>query len=64
MKVKPDAFEPVSIKDLLANVPVVSVKPVMTKHTDSFSHEDVEEVTQYWLDVALRFGFRILKGKL
>lgn len=63
-KPQPDAFENADIAPLLANVPVVGVVPVTTKFTDRFSDEDVEKIKACELDVALRFGFRILKGSV
>ena len=61
-KVDPDAFETVDVEPLLQNVPVISVEPLTTKFTDRFIEEDVKKILDYKLDVALRFGFRILKG--
>lgn len=60
--VSPDAFQKVSVEDLLAAVPVLEVEPLMYKFTDRLDDEDVKLIRQYGLDVALRFGFRILKG--
>jgi hypothetical protein len=61
-KVERDAFAMVNIESLVADVPVARVAPVMTKHTDTFPAADIETISGYDLDVALRFGFRILKG--
>lgn len=61
-KVEPDAFALKSIESLVMGVPVVEVAPVMTKHTDAFRAHDLQTISNYDLDVALRFGFRILKG--
>lgn len=58
-----DAFAPVDIEPLLEGVPVVEVAPLMKKFTDHFSDEDVSAIREHDLDVALRFGFRILKGE-
>ncbi|MGH9970115.1 MAG: glucosamine inositolphosphorylceramide transferase family protein [Pyrinomonadaceae bacterium] len=57
-----DAFQEVSVEDLLAGVPVVEVEPISQKFTDRLSDEDLKLIRAYELDVALRFGFRILKG--
>ncbi|HKR13158.1 MAG TPA: hypothetical protein VJT15_13945 [Pyrinomonadaceae bacterium] len=62
VKVKPDAFEPVDLKPLLDGVPVVAVTPEMKKHSDWFPEETLAEIRKFDLDVALCFGFRILKG--
>ena len=61
-KVRQDAFEKVGIDDLLPACAVIDVAPVMTKHSDYFSEESVREIRAHDLDVALRFGFRILRG--
>ena len=63
VKVNPDAFEPTDIQPLLADVPVVAVTPVMKKFSDWFPEETLEEIRKFDLDVALCFGFRILKGE-
>ena len=61
-KVKQDAFEKVNIADLIEGCAVIDLQPVMKKHSDYFSEEDVQKIRSYHLDVALRFGFRILRG--
>ncbi|HEU4769879.1 MAG TPA: hypothetical protein VFS77_21115 [Pyrinomonadaceae bacterium] len=63
VKVKPDAFEPVDIKPLLGDTPVVPVTPVMKKYSDWFPEEVLAQIREFDLDVALCFGFRILKGE-
>jgi len=63
-KPHPDAFETADIAPLLADVPVLGVVPAATKFTDRFPDEDVEKIKALDLDVALRFGFRILKGSV
>jgi hypothetical protein len=60
----PDPFEKISIEPLLSNVPTLSVKPIKGKFTDELSQDDVNAISEYGLDVALRFGFRILKGPI
>ena len=62
VKVKPDAFEPADIKPLLGDCPVIPVTPVMKKYSDWFPEETLAQIREYDLDVALCFGFRILKG--
>ncbi len=62
-KVKQDAFEKVKIDDLVEGCAVIDVKPIRTKHSDYFSEEDAQTIRSYNLDVALRFGFRILRGE-
>ena len=62
VKVSPDAFEPTDLQPLLADIPVVPVTPVMKKYSDWFPEETLKQIREYDLDVALCFGFRILKG--
>lgn len=61
-KTDPDAFERISIENLIEEVPVIDVVPVQEKYTDSLAQEDLERILGYEVDVVLRFGFRILKG--
>ncbi len=61
-KVQPDAFERVNIQELVTDCPTISVNPLLKKYSDYFSQEDVQTILEHQLDVALRFGFRILKG--
>lgn len=63
VRVKPDAFEPVDLKPVVADIPVVSVTPEMKKYSDWFPEETLAEIRKFDLDVALCFGFRILKGE-
>jgi hypothetical protein len=59
----PDAFEPKNIEPLVADCPIVEVKTIRKKFSDWFDDESIEEISKHKLDVALRFGFRILKGR-
>ena len=63
VKVEPDAFATSDITPLLPDCPVVKVKPEMKKFSDWFPEETVKEIRAYDLNVALSFGFRILKGE-
>ncbi|HEU4870821.1 MAG TPA: hypothetical protein VFT08_08230 [Pyrinomonadaceae bacterium] len=63
VKVKPDAFEPTDIQPLLADVPVIGVMPEMKKFSDWFPEDALKQIRAFDLDVALSFGFRILKGE-
>lgn len=58
-----DAFEDVDVHDLLADCPVVGVTPLMKKFSDWFPEDAVAEIRGYDLDVAISFGFRILRGE-
>lgn len=61
-KVPNDPFVLSDLTSQLNAVPVARVRPRMTKHCDYFEQADVETLLAYDLDVAVRFGFRILKG--
>jgi len=62
-KVREDAFERVGLEDLVEGCPVLDVTPRRTKHSDYFDEEDLRAIRAHDLDVALRFGFRILRGE-
>lgn len=57
-----DPEHEVDVTDLLGGCPVVTVSPRMTKFSDFFDDAAVSAIRDYDVDVALRFGFRILKG--
>ncbi|NLG98794.1 MAG: hypothetical protein GX491_15665 [Chloroflexi bacterium] len=59
---KPDAFELVDTRSLLIDCPTLIVKPVQKKFSDYLEPDDAEAIRSAGLDVALRFGFRILRG--
>jgi hypothetical protein len=59
-----DPLRPVDVSPLLAGVPVVPVVPRRTKFSDYFDAPAVARLREVGLDVALRFGFRILKGEV
>lgn len=58
-----DAFEDVDVQETLADCPVVGVTPLMKKFSDWFPEDAIEKIRGYDLDVALSFGFRILRGE-
>ena len=58
-----DAFEDVDVSETLGDCPVVGVTPVMKKFSDWFPEESIETIRSYDLDVAISFGFRILRGE-
>ncbi len=64
MSASPDAFERRSVAHLLDHCAQLSITPHAEKYTDTFADEDVEAIRACDLDVALRFGFRILKGRV
>lgn len=58
-----DPFEPTDLSAELDAVPVVRLTPRLTAHSDYFPDVQADEIAQHDLDVALRFGFRILRGR-
>ena len=64
VKVADDPFAQRDLRELIPGCPIISVQPVMTKHSDSFSEQDVRTISEYDLDVGLAFGFRILRGDI
>ncbi|MFN2531064.1 MAG: hypothetical protein ABR555_07185 [Pyrinomonadaceae bacterium] len=64
VKIEPDAFALDDVRSLIPASPIIDVSPQMTKHTDSFSDSDIARLRDYKIDVALAFGFRILKGEI
>lgn len=57
-----DPLAMTSVAALLDGIPTVTVAPRQTKHCDYFDDADVAALRGYDLDVAVRLGFRILKG--
>jgi hypothetical protein len=57
-----DPFAAADIAPLVGGCQTISVTPRQTLHCDYFSAEEVEAIRRHRLDVAFRFGFRILKG--
>jgi hypothetical protein len=62
MKSTPDPFERVSAEDVLGDCPRLAVQPRQTRYSDYFEDADLDRIRRFELDVALRFGFRILRG--
>ena len=58
-----DPMRMVDASAALAGVPVIDVVPRETKFSDYFSDDDADRIAEYDLDVALRLGFRILRGR-
>jgi len=58
--VDPDAFELVSIEDLVRSVPLIEVTPTNQDSLDYLAEKDVWEIADSKLDVALVFGFQRL----
>jgi hypothetical protein len=58
-----DPMRIVDVTPALAGIPVVDVVPRETRFSDYFNDGDVERILGHDLDVALRLGFRILRGR-
>ena len=58
-----DPFRSVDLTPLLAGCAVEPVTPRMTKFCDYFPDEAIDRLVAYDVDVGVRFGFRILKGR-
>lgn len=59
---EPDAFRPLDLRPLLAEVPLIVPTVKRTRYRDRFSLADIEAIRAHEPDVLLRFGFRILTG--
>jgi len=64
LRPKPNAFAKQSLVTVLAGVPVLDVQPKRTKFSDYISDEDLAQIAKSDLDVLVRLGFRILRGKI
>jgi hypothetical protein len=62
-RTKINPFKRVDISDLLNTLTVIPVRPRMTKFCDYLEEEDLAKIRPLQLDLALRFGFRIIKGE-
>lgn len=61
----PDAFAPKNLSGIVGwDVPMLEVSPNQRKFTDEFTDVDLELIRTYQPDLIVRFGFRILKGKI
>ncbi|MBN1423841.1 hypothetical protein JXA88_04725 [Candidatus Fermentibacteria bacterium] len=60
----PEAFEPMDAEPLLTGVARMTVTPRQTRFCDTISDEDNARIEPHGIDVFLRFGFRILKGRI
>lgn len=52
----------VDLSPLIKLAPTLRIQPRMTRFCDYFPEEQLEAIAAYQLDVALRFGFRILRA--
>lgn len=60
----PFAFTKKDLTKLITNVPVLEVIAIEKKFSDTIQLTDIEHISQYNIDVFIRFGFRILKGDI
>ncbi len=60
----PNAFALKNLRELLPDTPTLFVQPVQKRYDDYFSQDDIDRVEALQLDVLIRFGFRIFKGKI
>jgi len=60
----PDPFEIKNIYQFLGNVSTIKIIPKQTKYSDWFVDDDINKIKSYDLDVLIRVGFRIIKGKI
>jgi methionyl-tRNA formyltransferase len=61
----PDAFASKKLTEIPSwEVPTLLVTPRQRRFTDEIADEDLEQIRAYRPDLIVRFGFRILKGKI
>ena len=58
------AFSPKSLDSSLARAELLCVSPLQGKYTDTIPEEACREIQGYDIDIAIRLGFRILKGDI
>jgi hypothetical protein len=63
-KPKEDAFQKKDVRILVGEIPVLKVTPRQTKLSDYVLDEDIEKIKAHQVDVFVRHGFRILRGKI
>jgi hypothetical protein len=61
-RVPQNPFRRRDLAPALAGVPALPVTPEQTRHSDYFPADAVQAIRDARLDVAFRFGFRILRG--
>jgi hypothetical protein len=58
----PDPDAPVNIQEVFDATPYISIAPEETRFSHRLRPEDAERIQSYRLDVAIRIGFKILRG--
>ena len=62
---KVQAYEPIQIRTVVSGANFLHVDPIEKgKYSDYFSEKDLKKVNDMKLDIIVRFGFRILRGKI
>lgn len=61
---RPDAFEHMDVREIIGNARVLEVTPIEKGFSDYFDDADIDQILSYDLDVLLRVGFRILRGRI
>ncbi len=59
-----NAFEKTDMSPLLANIPRIDVACIEKIHSDYFTDDDINKIKKFDVDVFIRMGFRILRGKI
>jgi len=63
-KQDPNAFEILDAGKLFAGIRMMKVQPKQTQLSDRLKDEDINKIKQYEIDLFIRLGFRILRGKI
>lgn len=59
-----NAFDTCSIQEEVESINEIKIKPIQLKFGIKFDDTDIEEIESYNLDVLIRFGFGIIRGKV
>ncbi len=59
-----NAFELKNIKDLIDDNISIEIQPIKTEYSDYFSEKDISKIEDFEIDLFIRLGFRILRGKI
>lgn len=61
----PDAFAQEDIRNIKGwDIPSLPITPIQKKYSDYFQKEDLDKISALNPDIIVRFGFRILRGKI
>ncbi len=56
--------EPQQLEELLPGVDVIAVTPHKSRYSDVIGSEDIDRIEAHDIDIFLRLGFRILRGRV